>query len=495
MSESIPKNDKVVSIHAEQRRPETVALARLPAEMHQVREKARQKLQGMLRALFDKADDALFELADQATNNHDQNLYFDSMRQVRLRRRETEEGFFRQLDVSFARLLDTSAPAQEIVEPELDSLSLVGNDELEELVASETMINRANEQFAERVQHLTLRMDQLVPVKIYQQNNPVGCDTICKAFVEVASSIDIDVKARLVLFKLFDKFVMTQLGSLYDLLNQQLIEANILPSLQRAQVKKQRSAPSGPRTEAEASDDNGSADQLLGTLRELLGRPGVAGQGGNATPGQQAAGGSGGDSISSGDLLSLLTQAQQHSQPRASAAASAEDVKVLVTQLLAQAGSGKQNINQVDEDVINLVSMMFEFILEDRSLASPMKAQLARLQIPMIKVAIADKSFFGKGGHPARRLLNEMATAALGWQDTGDEARAKDTLYQKIDHTIERILNEFTKDIGIFETLLLEFRAYQEKEKRRAKILEQRTLDAEDGKAKSENARAEVKAA
>src|SRR5690606_29141938 len=167
----------------------------------------------------------------------------------------------------------------------------------------------------------------------------------------------------------------------------------------------------------------------------------------------------GGESISSGDLLSLLTQAQQHSQPRmASAAASAEDVKVLVTQLLAQAGSGKQNINQVDEDVINLVSMMFEFILEDRSLASPMKAQLARLQIPMIKVAIADKSFFGKGGHPARRLLNEMATAALGWQDTGDEARAKDTFYQKIDHTIERILNEFTKDIGIFETLLLEFR-------------------------------------
>lgn len=503
MSESFPKSDKVVSISAEQRRPEAAALARLPAEMHRVRERSRQKLQSMLRGLFDKADDALFELADQATNNHDQNLYFDSMRQVRLRRREIEEGFFRQLDLAFASLLDqNAAPAQQdAAEPGLDSLSLVGNDELEELVASETMINRANEQFAERLQHLTMRMDQLVPIKVYPKNNPLGCDSVCKAFVDMAGKIDIDVKARLVLFKLFDKFVMTQLGELYDALNQQLIEAKILPSLQGAQASRSRRSPSAssaPPTSAaaghsrRATDSDDSAEQLLGTLRELLGRPGGAETGTAASD----AGGAGHstEGVSSQDLLALLTKAQHHQPQAATSAASVHDVKAVITQLLSQGGASN-SLNQVDEDVINLVSMMFEFILEDRSLASPMKAQLARLQIPMIKVAIADKSFFGKGGHPARRLLNEMATAALGWQDGGEKSREKDTLYQKIDQTVERIVNEFTRDIGIFETLLLEFRAFQEKEKRRAKILEQRTLDAEDGKAKSERARAEVAAA
>ncbi len=506
MSESPFKSDKVVPIVAEQRRPETVALARLPAEMHQVREKSRQKLQAMLRGLFDKADDALFELADQATNNHDQNLYFDSMRQVRLRRRETEEGFFRHLDVGFARLLDTRAAQQQTPEePEIDSLSLVGNDELEEMVASETMINRANEQFAERLQHLTMRMDQLVPVKVYPKNNPLGCDGICQAFVDMAGKIDIDVKARLVLYKLFDKFVMTRLGELYDTLNQQLIEAKILPSLPGAQMRRQRPAPTaGTQTQnrVERTGDNGTseggAEQLLGTLRQLLGRAtggetpmGAAGTGGNANSESASA-----EALSSQELMTLLTQAQQQSPMTgtASEATSVQDVRALVTQLLSRSG-GKGELNQVDEDVINLVSMMFEFILEDRNLAAPMKAQLARLQIPMIKVAIADKSFFGKGGHPARRLLNEMATAALGWQDSGDKAREKDALYQKIDHTVERILNEFTRDISVFETLLLEFRAFQEKEKRRARILEQRTIDAEDGKAKSERARAEVNAA
>lgn len=501
MSESSSKSDKVVPIGGEQRRPETIALARLPAEMHQLREKSRQKLQGMLRGLFDKADDALFELADQATNNHDQNLYFDSMRQVRLRRRETEEGFFRCLDMGFARLLDTAAAQQPApVEPEMDSLSLVGNDELEELVASETMINRANEQFAERLQHLTLRMDQLVPVKVYPKNNPLGCDSICQAFVDMAGRIDIDVRARLVLYKLFDKFVMTHLGELYDSLNQQLIEAKILPSLAGAQTRRPRPSPAAGRQHRDSAHDGdvgggaaeGGAEQLLGTLRQLLGR---ATGGTEAPAGEVAGGGETAGAMSSQELMSLLTQAQ-HQAPASAAdsTASVQDVRALVTQLLSRSG-GKSELNQVDEDVINLVSMMFEFILEDRSLAAPMKAQLARLQIPMIKVAIADKSFFGKGGHPARRLLNEMATAALGWQDSGGKAREKDALYQKIDHTVERILNEFTHDITVFETLLLEFRAFQEKEKRRARILEQRTIDAEDGKAKSERARAEVSAA
>ena len=131
-------------------------LARMPAAMHLLREKARQTLQGLLRNLFDKADDALFELADQATNNHEQNLYFDSMRQVRLHRKDTEAAFFHHVDVGFARLMDAGAFPEASKDDEaasLDNLSLVENDELEEMVASETMINRANEQFAERVQH------------------------------------------------------------------------------------------------------------------------------------------------------------------------------------------------------------------------------------------------------------------------------------------------------------------------------------------------------
>ncbi|HEX7763903.1 MAG TPA: DUF1631 family protein, partial [Cellvibrio sp.] len=91
-------------------------------------------------------------------------------------------------------------------------------------------------------------------------------------------------------------------------------------------------------------------------------------------------------------------------------------------------------------------------------------------------------------------LLNEMAMACLGWQEPTDENQRKDTLYAKMEEVVQTILSEFDTDISLFDRLLLDFRSYLDKEKRRASILEQRTIDAEDGKAKSERARAQVDA-
>lgn len=89
----------------------------------------------------------------------------------------------------------------------------------------------------------------------------------------------------------------------------------------------------------------------------------------------------------------------------------------------------------------------------------------------------------------------KWASAALGWQELDEARREKDALYKKVSETVSRVLAEYEKNIGIFDELLLDFRAFQEREKRRAKILEQRTIDAEDGKARSQRARAEVDAA
>ncbi len=484
-----PQRENVVPLKPEHRQTAAVSLARLPAAMHSVRDKARQTLQGLLRDLFDKADDSLFELADQATSNQEQNLYFDSMREVRLQRRTLERAFFHGLDQGFAALLDTreSARQDHSEEVSLDELTLVQNDELEQLVATESMVNKANEQFAESVQHLTLRMDQLVPVKVYQKNNPLGADAICGGFTEASKALKIDVKAKLVLFKLFDKWVVSRLGELYKTLNEQLVDANILPSLKTGAPgpgRRSSASQSSRAASTERAQRGDEANQVLHTLRDLLSSQGRVADVDEVSSGEE---------LGSQDLVHLLSQAQQQDWSSLDRGTGPVDVPQLVRGLVKN--TRRQNLNQVDEDVINLVSMMFEFILDDRNLASPMKAMLGRLQIPLIKVAIADKSFFSKGGHPARRLLNELAMAALGWQDTGEEGRRKDTFYQKVDQIVQTILAEFESDVGIFDRMLLDFRSYQEKERRRARILEQRTLDAEDGKARAERARAEVDAA
>lgn len=483
-----------------------IALARLPAAMHTLRDKARQQLQLFLRELFDKVDDAMFELADKANNNHDQNIFFDSMREVRIRRRAMETSFFRSIDIGFAQLLDPNAYRDEKLAGDqsvsLDDLSLVKNDELEEMVAVDGMVNKANEQFAEPIQHLTLRIDHLVPTKVYQKNNPLGVDVICNAFTDATKTLNIDVKAKLVLFKLFDNIVMTKLGKLFDVLNQTLIDANILPSLkQGVRTKKPAASTSadhfGQGISAQYSvgakagmtvgltqhyDDQ--TNQVLHQLRDLLGAN-------RSAPRVQLPG----DEITTQDLIKILSLAQQQNTAGVSIASGTPvNLRSLLTELLRTETQTAAAINQVDDDVINLVSMMFEFILDDRNLAAPMKALIGRLQIPMVKVAIADKTFFSKGGHPARRLLNEMAMACLGWQESSEENQRKDSLFNKMEETVRAILSDFDTDMTIFERLLIDFRSFLDKEKRRAQILEQRTIDAEDGKAKSERARAQVDA-
>ncbi|MEG3012810.1 MAG: DUF1631 family protein, partial [Pseudomonas sp.] len=76
----------------------------------------------------------------------------------------------------------------------------------------------------------------------------------------------------------------------------------------------------------------------------------------------------------------------------------------------------------------------------DRTLPDSLKALIARLQIPMLKVAVLDKSFFSRGSHPARRLLNEIGTAALGWGKRDDYQR--DSLYVRIEQVVQRLLND-----------------------------------------------------
>ena len=127
--------------------------------------------------------------------------------------------------------------------------------------------------------------------------------------------------------------------------------------------------------------------------------------------------------------------------------------------------------------------MLFDYILDDRNLAIPMKALIGRLQIPIVKLGIIDKSFFENSGHPARQLLNELSSAGIGWSATTELRR--DALYDKIESIVLRVMNGFKQDPNIFAELLQELRDFVTADEKQHAPVEQRTKETETDKAKT----------
>ncbi|QKE62194.1 DUF1631 domain-containing protein [Aquipseudomonas campi] len=493
-------------VHLNKAAPEhspTSQAGRLPVALIQVRDKAAQQLKLALQALFDNADDTLFEMADRAASNAEQNGFFEAMRDLRLKRKSIERGFLQKLFESFATLnqYEVGKAAPQLGAVSFESLSLVQDDVLEESVALDAMVARVVSRDGVALTHLTTRLNTLISQKLEDKSNPLGPRALCEQFMALCAGLGVEIRVKLIVLKLFEKYVLADLDQLYAAANQQLVELGVLPELKSAPPARRnapgRAAPGNRAArEASAGEASGAAyadegvQEVFGALQELLAEV----RGSAAMPRRVAPADA--VPISSNDLMRLLSHMQQRLPSDSGQSTDDFDLRNQLEQLLtrASAKSGKARVvGEIDEDVINLVSMLFEFILDDRTLPDSLKALIARLQIPMLKVAVLDKTFFSRGSHPARRLLNEIASAALGWSAQDDAQR--DSLYQRIDQVVQRLLNDFTDDPSIFSDLLAEFLAFTGDERRRSDLLEQRTRDAEEGRAKAELARQQVEQA
>ena len=477
---------------------QTSFAGRVPAGLVAVRDKVAVQLRHAMQALFDNADDTLFEMADRAANNAEQSAYFEAMRDLRLKRKGIERGFLQKVFESFANLNQYEigrAPVLDTVSYE--NLTLVQNDELEESVALDAMVAKVMSRDGVALTHLTTRINTLVSKKVEDKSNPLGPRQLCESFLEACRGLGVEIKVKLIILKLFEKYVLADAEHLYAEANQTLIALGVLPELKSVPLRRppQRTVPgsqgAAPAAAPAEAGEQGAAGQYMdadsqaafAALRDLLSQVRGSAAPVRSMPADAVP-------ISSNDLMRLLSHLQSHLP-----AQSIDEIDVrqhldhLLTRVSSKSGRSRV-VGQVDEDVINLVSMLFEFILDDRTLPDSLKALIGRMQIPMLKVAVLDKTFFSRGSHPARRLLNEIASAALGWAEQSDGQR--DQLYQKIEQVVMRLLNDFVDDPALFSELLDEFIAFTGDERRRSDLLEQRTRDAEEGRARADLARQDV---
>ncbi|MEE8615032.1 MAG: DUF1631 family protein [Roseateles sp.] len=71
--------------------------------------------------------------------------------------------------------------------------------------------------------------------------------------------------------------------------------------------------------------------------------------------------------------------------------------------------------------VIDVVAGLFDQILSDPKVPPQMARLLARLQLPVLRVALGDETFFSSRRHPVRQFVNRMASLACAFDDFSDD--------------------------------------------------------------------------
>jgi hypothetical protein len=111
----------------------------------------------------------------------------------------------------------------------------------------------------------------------------------------------------------------------------------------------------------------------------------------------------------------------------------------------------------VDKLTIEIVGMLFDHVLQDNQVPAEIKAVLSRLQFPVLKIALTDADFFASSAHPARRLIDRLASTAVGWEPYGDENQRYKA---EVERVVQQVLEHFDKDTSTFEQLLNDFEAF-----------------------------------
>ncbi len=114
----------------------------------------------------------------------------------------------------------------------------------------------------------------------------------------------------------------------------------------------------------------------------------------------------------------------------------------------------------VERATIEIVALLFQSILTEERIPAAVRLWFARLQMPVLRVAVGEPDFFATIDHPARRLIDRMGACVMGF-DANSKA-VGDLLEKEIKRVVQVV--EAYPDTGrrVFQTVLAEFEKFLE---------------------------------
>ena len=112
----------------------------------------------------------------------------------------------------------------------------------------------------------------------------------------------------------------------------------------------------------------------------------------------------------------------------------------------------------LDHMVIDVVGSLFDQILSDPKVPPQMARQIARLQLPVLRVALGDSTFFSSRRHPVRRFVNRLASLAAAFDDLAEGPGQQ--FMRRVRDLVQQIVEGDFDQMAVYERQLAELEAF-----------------------------------
>lgn len=478
-----------------------------------------------VREMISQADDALFKFAEQASGTPNQE-FLTAFKILRQHRTIIEKSFRDAIDRAWGIGIEET-PKNTL--GSLEGLSLVNDEELEESLAENIAVAHADRLMSSEASALTRRLAIIdgIAEGAPPPANPLAASVISEAFKSAMKKVaDLPITAKMIVFKLFDRHVLALLSEILVEVNLTFVDAGVLPDLKPAVVKSKddgvsqgggqgSSVQGGLSLAAHEGGGQGSGFSGHGWSSPdgiaMQGMMGAQAQGASAYAGPVvpwsavqsllAANrapipmvmGPNGEEIPAPSVpMSDLINAIEHLNQSVSRLDNIEPMalkKVLYELISSRDNKPTQDpeILGDHEDAIDMIDLLFDFILKDSELPHQIQTVLVRLQMPLLRIAVLDPELFASNDHPSRKLLNTLSEAGKTWNEASDRSGEFRKL---IEDTVMRVVKEFEKGSALCEELNTDFSTRWDAIRARAAVSEKRATEATAGKERLELARA-----
>ena len=316
-------------------------------------------------------------------------------------------------------------------------ISLVGEDDLELDIRLGSFVAQLLETNSSELWRVYLRFVTLLGrPDLSPSDNPVGPKAVAKGLVALCTALDDDHDRALDRIARLEDYFGEFLPGVYLALNDFLVGRGVSaaqPTIVTAPDVVDRSAESGATPGMLAIDPAAALQQSL--LGQHVGAPQGAGQ-------VAWTGGAAASLVAQamfGRLLARLDDLERAGSP-------AGEGKGGVPRALNATELGVPS-GAPEAAAIDALAMIFEAIFESPALPDAIKSALGSLQIPTLKAAMQDSTFFTADAHPARQLLDKMARAAVGLPF---DVTSRHPLCASIQQIASRVRAEFASDTQVF---------------------------------------------